>query len=70
MMDLSLRTLRDVSKKDATDYTKLSKTAKGLILDELVDVAGVVPGQRPAGAGGENGREPGMIQALAAIPRS
>ena len=39
-MDLSLGTRRDITKKYATDYAKSSKTAKGLILDELVAVTG------------------------------
>jgi hypothetical protein len=40
-MDLSLGTRRDITKKYATDYAKSSKTAKGLILDELVAVTGL-----------------------------
>lgn len=39
-MDLSLGTRRDITKKYATDYAKSSKTAKGVILDELVTVTG------------------------------
>jgi hypothetical protein len=39
-MDLSLGTRREITKKYATDYAKSSKTAKGLILDELVAVTG------------------------------
>ncbi|WAH98028.1 hypothetical protein [Arthrobacter sp. MMS18-M83] len=33
-------TRRDITKKYATGYAKSSKTAKGLILDELVAVTG------------------------------
>src|SRR5680860_840279 len=39
-MDLSMATRREITKKYAADYAKSSKTAKGLILDELVAVTG------------------------------
>ncbi|QNE15136.1 integrase [Pseudarthrobacter sp. NBSH8] len=35
-----MATRREITKKHATDYAKSSKTAKGLILDELVAVTG------------------------------
>jgi hypothetical protein len=39
-MDLSMATRREITKKYATDYAKSDKSAKGLILDDLVAVTG------------------------------
>jgi hypothetical protein len=37
-MELSMATRREITKKYAADYGKSSKSAKGLVLDELVAV--------------------------------